>query len=76
MTSALLIEVITLPVSDVDRELRFYVDQVGFALDMDYTPTNSFRVAQLTQPGSSCSIQLGKASPTPRPDRCATPTCS
>jgi catechol 2,3-dioxygenase-like lactoylglutathione lyase family enzyme len=59
MTPALLVEVITLPVSDVDRALRFYVDRVGFALDVDYAPTDAFRVAQLTPPGSSCSIQLG-----------------
>jgi catechol 2,3-dioxygenase-like lactoylglutathione lyase family enzyme len=60
VTSALL-EVITLPVSDVDRALRFYVDQVGFTLDIDYAPTDAFRVVQLTPPGSSCSIQLGRA---------------
>ena len=59
MTSTLLLEVITLPVSDVARALRFYVDQVGFVLDVDYAPTDAFRVAQLTPPGSSCSIQLG-----------------
>jgi catechol 2,3-dioxygenase-like lactoylglutathione lyase family enzyme len=59
MTPALLIEVITLPVRDVDRAVRFYADQVGFALDVDYAPTDAFRVAQLTPPGSSCSIQLG-----------------
>jgi catechol 2,3-dioxygenase-like lactoylglutathione lyase family enzyme len=59
VTSALPVEVITLPVSDVDRALRFYVDQVGFTLDVDYAPTDAFRVAQLTPPGSSCSIQVG-----------------
>jgi len=53
------IEVITLPVSDVDRALRFYVDQVGFTLDVDYAPNEAFRVVQLTPPGSSCSIQIG-----------------
>jgi catechol 2,3-dioxygenase-like lactoylglutathione lyase family enzyme len=55
----LAVEVITLPVSDVDRALRFYVDQVGFALDVDYAPTDAFRVVQLTPPGSGCSIQVG-----------------
>jgi catechol 2,3-dioxygenase-like lactoylglutathione lyase family enzyme len=55
------IEVIVLPVADVERALRFYVDQVGFALDVDYAPTSTFRVVQLTPPGSSCSIQIGKA---------------
>ena len=54
------IEVITLPVSDVERALRFYVDQVGFVLDVDYKPNDAFRVVQLTPPGSSCSIQIGK----------------
>jgi catechol 2,3-dioxygenase-like lactoylglutathione lyase family enzyme len=53
------VEVITLPVSNVDRALRFYVDRVGFALDIDYSPNNTFRVVQLTPPGSSCSIQIG-----------------
>jgi catechol 2,3-dioxygenase-like lactoylglutathione lyase family enzyme len=53
------IEVITLPVSDVERALRFYVDQVGFTLDVDYSPNDTFRVVQLTPPGSSCSIQIG-----------------
>jgi catechol 2,3-dioxygenase-like lactoylglutathione lyase family enzyme len=54
------VEVITLPVSDVERALRFYVDQVGFALDVDYSPTDTFRIVQLTPPGSSCSVQIGK----------------
>jgi len=54
------VEVITLPVSDVDRALRFYVDQVGFTLDVDYSPINAFRVVQLTPPGSSCLIQIGR----------------
>ena len=53
------VEVITLPVSDVERALQFYVDQVGFALDVDYSPNDAFRVVQLTPPGSSCSIQIG-----------------
>ena len=42
------VEVITLPVSDVERALRFYVDRVGFALDVDYSPNEAFRVVQLT----------------------------
>jgi catechol 2,3-dioxygenase-like lactoylglutathione lyase family enzyme len=53
------VEVITLPVSDVERALWFYVDRVGFTLDVDYSPNDSFRVVQLTPPGSSCSIQIG-----------------
>ena len=54
------VEVITLPVSDVEGALRFYVDQVGFTLDVDYSPNDAFRVVQLTPPGSSCSIQIGR----------------
>jgi len=53
------VEVITLPVSDVERALWFYVNQVGFTLDVDYSPNDTFRVVQLTPPGSSCSIQIG-----------------
>lgn len=54
------VEVITVPVGDLERALRFYVDQAGFKLDVDYSPNDAFRVIQLTPPGSSCSIQIGK----------------
>lgn len=54
------IEVLSLPVSDVDRAMRFYVDRLGFRLDVDYAPNEAFRVVQITPPGSSCSIQIGK----------------
>src|SRR5262245_26058722 len=54
------VEVITMPVRDVERAMQFYIDQVGFTLDVDYSPNDSFRVVQLTPPGSSCSIQIGK----------------
>lgn len=53
------IEVIILPVSDVDRSRGFYTAQAGFALDVDYKPSDDFRVVQLTPPGSNCSIQFG-----------------
>ena len=59
-TSMFSVEVITLPVRDVERALRFYVEQVGFTLDVDYSPNGAFRVVQLTPPGSGCSIQIGK----------------
>ena len=49
-----------MPVSDLERALRFYVDQVGFTLDVDYSPNDAFRVVQLTPPGSSCSVQIGR----------------
>ncbi len=53
------LEVLTLPVEDVDRALRFYAGQAGFTLDVDYAPNGAFRVVQLTPPGSGCSIQFG-----------------
>ena len=59
-TPTFLIEVVVLPISDVERAVRFYVDRVGFILDVDYAPTDGFRVVQLTPPGSRCSIQIGK----------------
>jgi catechol 2,3-dioxygenase-like lactoylglutathione lyase family enzyme len=55
------IEVLILPVSDVDRALAFYSEKGGFTLDVDYRPSDDFRVVQLTPPGSACSIQIGVA---------------
>jgi len=52
------LELIPVPVADLDRALRFYVDQVGFHLDHDVRPSATVRVAQLTPPGSACSIVL------------------
>ena len=54
-----LFEVVVLPVSDPEQSLRFYRDQVGFDLDVDYAPTADFRVIQLTPQGASTSIQFG-----------------
>ena len=54
----LALEVVPLPVTDIDRALAFYAEQAGFTLDVDYRPTADFRVVQLTPPGSSCSVQL------------------
>jgi catechol 2,3-dioxygenase-like lactoylglutathione lyase family enzyme len=53
------LQVITLPVSDVDKAAAFYARQAGFALDVDYHPADGFRVVQLTPPGSACSVQIG-----------------
>jgi catechol 2,3-dioxygenase-like lactoylglutathione lyase family enzyme len=53
------LEVVTLPVSDVDKSLDFYRDELGFALDVDYAPTKDFRVVQFTPESSSTSIQFG-----------------
>jgi catechol 2,3-dioxygenase-like lactoylglutathione lyase family enzyme len=52
------LEVVVLPVSDVDRAKRFY-EGLGWRLDADISPTDDYRVVQLTPPGSGCSIQLG-----------------
>jgi catechol 2,3-dioxygenase-like lactoylglutathione lyase family enzyme len=54
------IEVVTVPVTDVERSLRFYADKVGFAVDIDYRISDELRLVQLTPPGSSCSIHLGR----------------
>jgi catechol 2,3-dioxygenase-like lactoylglutathione lyase family enzyme len=51
------LELIVVPVSDVDRAKAFYQDQVGFVCDVDHR-TENFRVVQLTPPGSACSIAL------------------
>lgn len=53
------LELVPVPVSDVDRALAFYVDKVGFNLDLDVQPGNGIRVVQLTPPGSACSIVIG-----------------
>jgi catechol 2,3-dioxygenase-like lactoylglutathione lyase family enzyme len=53
------LEVVPLPVADVDASKSFYVDQVGFVLDHDVSPGNGMRIVQLTPPGSPCSIVFG-----------------
>lgn len=53
------LEVISIPVSDVDRAIRFYTD-LGWRLDADFIVGNEFRGVQVTPPGSSCSVQFGK----------------
>ncbi len=54
------LELVVLPVSDVDRAKDFYVDKVGFTLDHDHTVSEQVRFVQLTPPGSACSIAFGK----------------
>jgi catechol 2,3-dioxygenase-like lactoylglutathione lyase family enzyme len=54
------LELVGVPVSDVDRAKDFYVDQVGFVLDHDHTVGDDIRFVQLTPPGSACSIAIGK----------------
>ena len=53
------LELVLIPVSDVDRAKAFYVDKAGFTLDVDHRAGDEFRVVQLTPPGSACSISLG-----------------
>lgn len=53
------LEVVPLPVSDVEQSLAFYVDKIGFNLDHDVQPGNGMRIIQLTPPGSACSIVFG-----------------
>ena len=54
------LELVAIPVTDVDRAKAFYVDQVGFVADHDHTVSDEMRFVQLTPPGSGCSIALGK----------------
>ena len=53
------LEVLIVPVSDVERAKAFYVDRVGFNLDVDHQPSDDFRVVQMTPPGSACSVTIG-----------------
>lgn len=53
------LELVPIPVTDIDRAKAFYVDQVGFRSDHDVQPGNGMRVLQLTPPGSACSIVIG-----------------
>ena len=53
------LELVAVPVTDVDRAKSFYVDQVGFNADHDFQVTDDLRFVQLTPPGSACSIVLG-----------------
>jgi predicted enzyme related to lactoylglutathione lyase len=54
------IELVAIPVSDVDRAKAFYTEQAGFNADHDHTVSDELRFVQLTPPGSGCSIAIGK----------------
>lgn len=54
------LELVTVPVSDVDRAKAFYVEQAGFSADHDHTVSDEIRFVQLTPPGSACSISIGR----------------
>jgi len=53
------LELVLLPVSDVDRAKAFYAERAGFHVDVDHRPSDAFRVVQMTPPGSACSFTFG-----------------
>jgi catechol 2,3-dioxygenase-like lactoylglutathione lyase family enzyme len=53
------LELVLIPVADVERAKAFYTDNVGFNLDVDSEPAPGFRIVQMTPPGSACSITIG-----------------
>ena len=61
------LEVVAVPVSDVDRAKEFYADRVGFAVDHDTRIGEGQRIVQLTPPGSGCSIVIGEGVVPPMP---------
>jgi predicted enzyme related to lactoylglutathione lyase len=61
------LEVVPIPVSDVDVAKAFYTEQVGFNLDHDANPTPGMRVVQMTPPGSACSVVIGEGLPLGEP---------
>ena len=63
------LQLIPVPVSDVDRAKAFYAEQVGFSVDQDHTISEDLRFVQLTPPGSAPSSPLAPVSPRPRQGR-------
>ena len=61
------LELVAVPVSDVDRAKSFYTDQAGFNADHDHAVSEDLRFVQLTPPGSACSISIGKGLVTSEP---------
>src|SRR5258708_814865 len=61
------LELVAIPVTDVDRAKAFYVEKAGFHADHDHTVSDQMRFVQLTPPGSACSIALGKGITTATP---------
>ena len=57
------LELVPVPVADIERSLRFYTEQLGFTLDVDVAPADGVRFVQLTPAGSSCSISLSSGVP-------------
>jgi catechol 2,3-dioxygenase-like lactoylglutathione lyase family enzyme len=67
MSVELRLEVVVVPVSDVDRAKAFYADKAGFVVDHDHSGSPGVRVVQLTPPGSACSIAIGTGLPEMEP---------
>jgi catechol 2,3-dioxygenase-like lactoylglutathione lyase family enzyme len=61
------LEVVAIPVSDVDAAKAFYTERVGFGLDHDISPREGMRVVQMTPPGSPCSVVIGEGMPLGEP---------
>ena len=61
------LEVVPIPVSDVDAAKTFYTEQVGFNLDHDIRPNDRMRIVQMTPPGSACSVVIGTGLPLGEP---------
>ena len=61
------LEVVVIPVTDIDRAKSFYLGQLGFNLDADIQPTENMRVVHMTPPGSACSVVGGPGGVSPRP---------
>jgi catechol 2,3-dioxygenase-like lactoylglutathione lyase family enzyme len=61
------LELVSIPVSDVDRAIAFYTEQVGFHLDHDHRISDELRFVQITPPGSGCSISFGVGITTKEP---------
>ena len=61
------LEVVPIPVSDVDAAKGFYTEKVGFHLDHDVRPSEGMRVVQMTPPGSACSVVIGEGLPIGEP---------
>ena len=57
------LELVPIPVADVDRAKAFYMERLGFVEDVDVSPAEGVRIVQLTPPGSACSIGLGAGLP-------------
>jgi catechol 2,3-dioxygenase-like lactoylglutathione lyase family enzyme len=61
------LEVVPIPVADVDAAKAFYTEKVGFNLDHDMRPNETMRIVQMTPPGSACSVVIGEGMPIGEP---------